>query len=298
MELSVVVPTLNAQTALADCLDALGAAAPDAERLVVNGPSADGTSGMVAERDDVDVLVELADRNVNVARNAGIAEATGDVVAFVDGFTVVREGWRDALVDAMEDGASVVTGPVVRRDAVGFVADAPERRRIGGREVTYVDGGNVAVDADLLRRLDGFDEYLEIGGSRDLAHRLAGVGSRTDWVEGQAVERHPDAGPRASYGWKYRSLAYRLAKNYGVRPSVGWRVVRSALGEGRGELGAVVAGERRPTSWLGNGRDVGVNTVVGTVDGWAARLRDRSEARNPHGLDDRADRAVRVRDWR
>ncbi|NIS29964.1 MAG: glycosyltransferase, partial [Actinobacteria bacterium] len=44
MDLSVVVPTLNAEEALADCLDALADAAPDAERIVVDGPSADGTS--------------------------------------------------------------------------------------------------------------------------------------------------------------------------------------------------------------------------------------------------------------
>lgn len=298
MELSVVVPTLNAQNALADCLDALDEEAPEDERIVVNGPSADGTSGMVANRDDVDVLVELADRNVNVARNAGITEAAGDVIAFIDGFTVVQEGWRDALAAAIDDGADVVTGPVARRDDDGSVADAPEHRRIAGRRVTYFDGGNVSVDAGLLHALDGFDEYLEVGGSRDLAHRLAGVHSRTDWAEGQTVERLPAALPRASFGWKYRSLAYRLAKNYGARPSVVWRLVRSALAEGRGELTSVLAGERRPSSWIGEGRDVVVNAGRGTVDGWAARLRDRSDARNPHGLDDRDDRAVRVRDWR
>ncbi|NIS29963.1 MAG: glycosyltransferase, partial [Actinobacteria bacterium] len=52
--------------------------------------------------------------------NAGIEAATGDVIAFVDGFTVVRPGWREALEGAFVDDADVVTGPVLRRAAVGF----------------------------------------------------------------------------------------------------------------------------------------------------------------------------------
>lgn len=298
MDLSVVVPTLNAETALSDCLDALADAAPDTERIVVDGPSADGTSGMVTERDDVSVLIELADRSVNVARNAGIQAATGDVIAFVDGFTVVRQGWREALEGAFVDGADVVTGPVLRRAAVGFEAQAPEHKRIAGREVTYFDGGNVAFDADLLDRLDGFDEYLRIGGSRDAAHRVAKLEGRTDWAEALTVERSPAADQETVYGWKYRSLAYRLAKNYGLRPSVVLRTVRQALGDARGELRAVVSGDQRPSEWLGEGRDVLVNGVRGAVDGRVARLRDRSPARNPNGVSSRTDRAVHTHDWR
>ncbi|MFB6353156.1 MAG: glycosyltransferase [Halobacteriales archaeon] len=298
MELSVVVPTLNAASALSDCLDALAEDAPAAERIVVDGPSADGTSGMVTDRDDVDVLVELADRGVNAARNAGIAAATGQVVAFVDGFTAVRAGWRETLAEALENGADVVTGPVRTRAAADGGTPRPERRRIAGRDVTYFDGGNVAFDADLLDRLDGFDEYLAVGGARDLAHRVAGFGGETAWVDGLAVDRSSAGGPAVGLGWKYRSLAYRLAKNYGLRPSTGWRTVRSAIADGWTELHAVRAGERAPSAWLGDGRDVSINALRGTVDGWLARRRDRSPARNPNGLSDRGDRAVHVHDWR
>ncbi|OTE98897.1 glycosyltransferase, partial [Halorubrum sp. SD612] len=111
MDLSVVVPTLNGRDRLAACLDALAADAPDAEVIVVNGPSADGTTGMVRDRDDVDVLVEISDRTVNVARNAGIEVATGDAVALVDYDNRIEPGWRDAVADGL-DAAPVVSGPV------------------------------------------------------------------------------------------------------------------------------------------------------------------------------------------
>ncbi|MFC6724652.1 glycosyltransferase family 2 protein, partial [Halobium palmae] len=96
MELSVVVPTLNGRDRLAASLDSLAARAPDAEVVVVNGPSADGTTGMVRERDDVDLLVELSDRTINVARNAGIEAASGDAVAFLGDDLGVEDGWVDA----------------------------------------------------------------------------------------------------------------------------------------------------------------------------------------------------------
>ena len=103
MNLSVVVPTLNGRGRLAACLDALAAAAPDAEVIVVNGPSADGTTGMVRERGDVDVLVEISDRTVGVARNAGLAVATGEAVAFVDYDNRVESGWREAVAAGLDE---------------------------------------------------------------------------------------------------------------------------------------------------------------------------------------------------
>src|SRR6056297_1961745 len=107
MDLSVVVPTLNGRDRLAACLDALAANVPDAEVIVVNGPSADGTTGMVRDRDDVDVLLELSERNVNVARNAGIRAATGDAVSLVSYHYAVEDSWYDGVVEAIEGGTDV-----------------------------------------------------------------------------------------------------------------------------------------------------------------------------------------------
>ena len=99
MEFSVVVPTLNGRRQLVGCLDALRERLPTAETIVVNGPSTDGTSGMLHERPDVDVLVEIADRNINVARNAGLDAATGDLIARIDADTRVPPDWARTIVE-------------------------------------------------------------------------------------------------------------------------------------------------------------------------------------------------------
>ncbi|MFB6176173.1 MAG: glycosyltransferase family 2 protein, partial [Halobaculum sp.] len=242
MELSVIVPTLNGRDRLATALDALAAETPEAEIIVVNGPSADGTTGMVREREDVDVLVEVSDRNVNVARNAGIEAASGDVIAFVGDDHDVEEGWADAITDAIAGGAAVVTGPCRRPVRGGATSESAETREIAGRQVTYFHGDNVAFDAATIQRLDGFDEYLETGGARDAAHRLAGLGIDVTWRSDAAtiteVEAVDGGHEKPDWRWKYRALAYRLVKNYGLRPTTVFRTVRHAFGDaGRAALG-------------------------------------------------------------
>jgi len=302
MQVSVVVPTLNGRESLAGALDSLAAHAPDAEVIVVNGPSADGTTGMVRERDDVDVLVEVSTRTLNVARNAGVEAATGDVIAFLGHDLVVEPGWLDAVRDTIrETGADAVAGPSRRRLRAGVTAPEREYSSIADDEVIFFDGGNVAVRGAALRAADGFDEYLETGGARDLAHRLAGMDRRIEWAEEMAATHEYEAdGGRSDHdwGWKYRALTYRLVKSYGFRVSIATTTLREAVADAVATLRDVAGGEGRPTAWLGNGRDVVSGAITGASDALVARGRDRSPARNPHGMSSRDDRAVAVYDRR
>lgn len=314
MDLSVVVPTLNGRDRLAACLDALAVHAPEAEVIVANGPSADGTTGMVRDRDDVDVLVEISDRTVNVARNAGIEVATGDAVAVVDYDHRIGTSWVDGIQSGLDE-ADVVTGPVtpakagasttdtpaIESDAADAAepADGPEQRTIAGRDVTYFETGNVAFRSETLRDLDGFDEYLHTGGARDAAHRLARMDCDVAWCEDvRALRRLPnptaaDGGRTArEWGLKYRALSYRLCKNYGVRPTVIARAGSHALTDALSVAREVVRGESTPSQWVATGRDVLVGLTGGGSDGLVTRRSDRSPTRNPNGISTRANRAV------
>lgn len=325
MQLSVVVTTLNGREHLVRCLDALSAHAPSAEVVVVNGPSVDGTTGMVRRRDDVDVLVEIDERNINVARNAGITRSSGSVIAFLDYWHCVEAGWAEVIQSTFERVApahrasghgpavpSAVTGPVQRSRGTGAV----DRRTISGIRVTYFDGGNVAVQRDALDAIDGFDEYLATGGARDAAHRLARLGHDVEWQLAMSVRE--DAHPRQTAGthnanppgfrprchaastttldwnWRYRSLTYRLVKNYGT-PSL-WRVARHTAADAKTALTTVARGETRPSDWLENSREITTGAVVGLKDGLIARLRDRTPRHNHNGVSTRTNRAVAVYD--
>lgn len=333
MELSVVVPTLNGREHLVKCLDALSKRTPSAEVIVVNGPSVDGTTGMVRQREDVDVLVEVGERNINVARNAGLDRARGDILSFIDYWFVIEEGWFDAIRRAFERVApahrasghgpeppAVVTGPVHQSLRGGVSTETVERRTITGHRVTYFDGGNVAFQRDVLKAIDGFDEYLATGGARDVAHRLARLGYEVAWQPGLSVRQQTQQtynrqgigevdeyatqpGLRADGGedardwhWRYRSLTYRLVKNYGVRSL--WRVARHVITDIGTGIPTIARGETRPSEWLANGRDITSGSGIGLKDSLIARLRDRTPRHNHRGLSTRTDRAVAVYDWR
>ncbi|MFB6094035.1 MAG: glycosyltransferase family 2 protein [Halanaeroarchaeum sp.] len=293
MDLSVVVPTLNARDRVVASLDALAEHAPDAEVVVVNGPSSDGTTGAVRDHPAADALLELSERNLNSARNAGIAAADGDVIALVGQDSRIREGWTAAIADAMASDVAVATGPVHRRVSGGVTTEEPETATIGSRSVTYFDGGNVAFTADVLETLDGFDQYLHTGAARDLAHRLAAIGAAVAWrpemvvlreEEDDVVHRVGEDDPQTVLGLKYRSMAYRLAKNYGLAVRPGYRLIRHAVLEAASEGWDVLRGEADVSTWLSTGRSFAENATRGLREGLAARAADEPPRRNPHGV--------------
>jgi len=393
MDLSVVVPTLNGRAQLVRCLDALSAHAPRVEVVVVNGPSTDGTTGMVRERDDVDVLVEIADRNLNVARNAGIERARGEWIAFVSDEYSIESGWFDALYEASgvdeaeqpdsrfgrvlpdplvaaagtvvettraipiharrlagrvrtgdraDDDASddldgndetgdpdegdavaegtgesatdershvepdgrtagppaVVTGPIHRELTGGTTTQFAESGSVAGRVVTYFNPDNVAVRRDALNDTDGFDEYLQVGGARDLAHRLAAREYPVTWEGRMCVRGEYGAdGTGRDPRWSARALSYRLVKNYGLRPAVARRVGERLAGTGLAGVRDAIRGDVTLSEWFAGVRDVAWGVVLGAADGLRARWRDR-ERHNPNGRSVRGDRAVTVYDRR
>jgi glycosyltransferase involved in cell wall biosynthesis len=301
MDLSVVVPTLNAREKLTGCLDALTEYAADAEVIVVNGPSADGTTGMVRERSDVDVLVELSDRNINVARNAGIEVATGDAVAFLSNELTIESSWREAVEQSLSAGGDVVTGPTHRTLHAGMTTESETTATVAGRDVAFFSGDNVAFERDVIETLDGFDEYLDTDGARDASHRLAGMNYDVIWNGNMSVrgEYGADGGRvNSEYGSKYCAMAYQFVKNYGVRPAVARSTVISALRDCWTAARDVTRGTVTPTTWLAHGREVVMGITKGFVAGLRARRADETPRRNPHGVSTRHDRAVQRYDWR
>ncbi|AHF98765.1 glycosyl transferase family 2 [Halostagnicola larsenii XH-48] len=298
MELSVVVSTLNDREQLVSSLDVLTDRTPSStEIIVVNGPSSDGTTGVVREREDVDVLVEISERNTNVSRNAGLEVASSDVIAFLDGRYAIERGWYEAVENAITAGADIVTGPI------SGVRDAISRRprEIDGQTVTLFDCDNVAFDSSVLEALDGFDEYLSVDGSRDCAHRVSALGFDVTCEDEMAIQCdvETDGGRREpDWGTTYRSLSYRLAKNDGPRPTVVGRIGASALRDGVSAIRTILSGESTPTGWFDDGISVTKNLGSGFIDGVRARYADRSLRRNPNGLSVRHDRAVQVYDRR
>ena len=127
------------------------------------------------------------ERNLSSVRNAALAAATGELVAFLDDDEVADPGWLAALVACLDaHAADAVVGPVVNRYSPGCPAwvsgpDLLARDRFRtGRAVSAGHTANALLRAGTLRALGvGFDErFGQTGGEdTDFFGRLALAGA-------------------------------------------------------------------------------------------------------------------------
>lgn len=165
MRFSIVIATRNRAALLDGALASLRAqiGAPEFETLVIDNGSADGTS-VVAARHGAKVLFE-AQPNRALARNAGLAAATGEIVLFVDDDVVLPPFFlaAHARVHAAEIFPHIVTGPIIN------VPDAQTRP-----VPSFVNGSNaffctcnVSVPRNALNAVGGFDPAFDKYGWED-----------------------------------------------------------------------------------------------------------------------------------
>lgn len=177
---SVVISTLDRAEHLANALAALDRQSVNGfEVIVVNGPSRDRSAAVIREYAGRVKSVECAEANLSMARNLGLAEAAGDLVAFLDDDAVPHPGWLYELAAPFVDPAlGAVGGFVVGRNgleyqarkifcdrfgASHFVADWFDERAFppgGSWAFPAPMGANMAFRRDALIAIRGFDEQF------------------------------------------------------------------------------------------------------------------------------------------
>jgi GT2 family glycosyltransferase len=102
LSFSVIVPVHNGGEDLPLCLDAIAAASrPATECIVVDDASTDGVAAGYSDRPNIRVIQLETQQGPSIARNRGVAEATGDVVFFIDADVLVHP-------DTFETGINVL----------------------------------------------------------------------------------------------------------------------------------------------------------------------------------------------
>lgn len=110
--LSVVIGVHNAAAVIAECLEALERqqGRDDAE-IIVADSSTDDTPGIVARQfPGVRLLHSDAPLALAQLRGRGIAAAHGEIIAVIDPYSIVDEGWMRETLKAHETHAHVVIG--------------------------------------------------------------------------------------------------------------------------------------------------------------------------------------------
>jgi rSAM/selenodomain-associated transferase 2 len=100
MPVSIIVPVLNEAQLIRPFLAHLRERAADAEIIVADGGSSDGTAGLA--RDSCDQLV-VSERNRAIQMNAGARTAHGDILWFLHVDAEVPQGCLDEIARIMND---------------------------------------------------------------------------------------------------------------------------------------------------------------------------------------------------
>jgi len=256
-DFSVVVPVRDAARTLPMCLRALGRLdPPPSELLLVDNGSQDASTVLLrrfdADRPRVRILEETTP-GASAARNRGIREARGEIVAFTDADCTPEPDWLQRLSPPFDDaGVGAVAGRVVPAtpqttlelfNALYTLRSPSEPGRF--ERWTPRSGGfptaNLAVRRGLLEALDGFDETIEIyGEDHDLCARL--------YQQGAAITYTPEA--RVAHHHRVR-LQPMLRQAFGFGRSHPWLLRHHGTGLWLDLPGVTTAWESAPvTAWL------------------------------------------------
>lgn len=118
LTLSIIIPVLNEENYIADCLDAIAqqTVKPD-QVIVVDNNSTDQTAKIAKTYKFVSVIKE-SQQGIVYARNTGFNAATSDIIGRIDADTQINENWV-ACVKELAQASPVTTaftGPCSFRD--------------------------------------------------------------------------------------------------------------------------------------------------------------------------------------
>ncbi len=107
---SIIVPVFNCATYIGEAVEsALAQDHPNKEVIVVNDGSTDGTMNALAKFGDAIRVIDQINGGPPRARNAGLAAARGDYIAFLDADDVWLQGKLSAQVAHLEANSDVGT---------------------------------------------------------------------------------------------------------------------------------------------------------------------------------------------
>lgn len=200
---SVVVPVYNDPEGVKETLESLSDQTyPDDrhEVLVVDNGSTDGTRSVAHEYaasfDPIKLVVEPRIQGSYAARNRGVANARGSVIAFIDADMTVGSDWLSGVADAMAGDVEYLACGV---DLYSEGAETIPQKfdRLSGfdlerylEELKFAPTCCLVVDAALFDDVGLFDSRLVSSGDLEFGQRVHASG-RTLHYRPEITVQHP-----------------------------------------------------------------------------------------------------------
>lgn len=190
---SVVVCCYNAAATLEECLQSLRRLGyPNYEVIVIDDGSQDATAEIAARHPFR--LIRVPNGGLSRARNLGIENARGEIIAFIDSDAYADPDWLFYMVNALEEnGAAAVGGPNLSPPQDGFTAQCVDQAPgnptcvlVDNERAEHIPGCNMAFRREAFDAVGQFDaEHRAAGDDVDLCWRLL--------VANRKIVYHPSA---------------------------------------------------------------------------------------------------------
>jgi glycosyltransferase involved in cell wall biosynthesis len=193
MKLAFVIPAYNEEALIGKCVESVLAevkrSGRDADIVVVNNNSTDRTGEIARSYAGVRVVDEKQKGLVS-ARDGGFQATTAELVANIDGDTIVPPGWLDTVYEEFDKDPRLVcfSGPYVYYDLsswnrflinlfYGLTWLIYIVNHYVLRVGSVVQGGNFVLKRDAWIKAGGFNREIKFfGEDTDVAVRLSKIG--------------------------------------------------------------------------------------------------------------------------
>jgi glycosyltransferase involved in cell wall biosynthesis len=180
--ISVIIAAYNEEAFIGRCLESIkNQTFKDFEILVIDGNSKDKTVEIV--RRYTDKIFYSNKGSPGPARNVGVNNCSGDIVAFTDADTVVDSHWLERMDLAFKDPKVVGVGGILRPldarllDKIMFKINSDWFYRFTALFGFYQFGTpNCAYRKEPYLKLGGFNEQLSFIEDTDLSIRMTKMG--------------------------------------------------------------------------------------------------------------------------
>ena len=242
---SIIVPIYNSQRVIQRCLEALAnqtVPRQQYEILVVDDGSTEPVPQSLETNPDIH-LIRIPHGGPAVARNAGVAAARGDIVAFTDSDCAPAPDWLEKITQPFRSKRVVGVKGVYRTQQTELIARFVQLeyqykydRMAKLPHVDFIDTYSAAYRRDIFLQNNGFDTSFTVPSVEDqeFSFRLAQKGYHLEFIPTAAVFHEHDRNLsdywKRKFGigyWKAYMLRWLPQKTFNdshTSPSQRWQI--------------------------------------------------------------------------
>lgn len=184
--ISIVIPVLNGSKHIDNLIKSLiNLDFPENkyEILIVDNGSRDRTLEIIRHHQLTSSQIKLFFEKIEssyAARNTGVRNATGEIIAFTDVDCVVDKNWLINIAKSFsENSISCVAGKIISGKGQSIVERysakidiLSQKNTLNSEFLPYPQTANAAYKKDIFNKIGCFDEKLTSGGDADFAWRM------------------------------------------------------------------------------------------------------------------------------